>query len=87
MKKRILSTFLALCLMISALAGLTACDLPFFSGTPTEPEPTEPEITLTEQTMNILENTETIFRTIGRTYERNKGLACDFACTGIEFAV
>lgn len=83
MKKRSLSMLLAICMTASALIGLAACDLPFFSGTPTEP--TEPEITLMEQTMNILENTATTFRTIGRTYERNKGLACDFACTGIEF--
>ena len=85
MKKRVFSILTALCLMLTALSCLVACEFPFIP-TPTEPDdPTEPEIPLTEQTMNILENTDATFRTIGRTYARNTSLACDFACTGIEF--
>ncbi len=82
MKKRIVICLLAL----SLLFGFAACGLiPTLD--PTEPptEPTEPPVELFDQTVNILENTSTTFRTIGRTYTRNNGLACDFACTGIEF--
>ena len=84
MKKRIFIGFLALSLMF----GLVGCNLPFLSPDPTEAPtapPTEPEIELTQQTIDILTNTETAFRTLGRTYERDSGLACDLSCTGIEF--
>ena len=40
---------------------------------------------LADQTKQIIGNTYATFRTLGRTYTRNSGLACDFACTGIEF--
>ncbi len=40
---------------------------------------------LTEITKDVLTNTDTVFKTVGRTYTRNGGLACDFSCTGIEF--
>lgn len=43
------------------------------------------EAPLTELSKEVLSNTGSIFRTLGRTYSRNNGLACDFACTGIEF--
>ena len=83
MKKRIFVGFLALSLMF----GLVGCDLPFLAPDPTEAptEPTEPELELTRQSLNILDNTDTTFRTIGRTYARGTALSCDFACTGIEF--
>ena len=41
------------------------------------------EAQLLEATKKII-GTNT-FRTLGRTYTRNNGLACDFSCTGIEF--
>ncbi len=40
---------------------------------------------LTEMTLGVVNNTETTFKTLGRTYERNGGLACDYTVTGIEF--
>ena len=46
---------------------------------------TEEYILLTEVSKSVLDNTQSIFRTIGRTYERDDGIACDFSCTGIEF--
>ena len=82
MQKRNFLSFVALCLTAFTLFGLTACSIPFFSG---ETEPTEDTRPLTEQTKTILDNTSTTFRTLGRTYTRNGGLACDFSCTGIEF--
>ena len=83
MKRNFIRT-MSLCLLCATVFGFTACAFPFPPAAPTEP-PTEPEEPLTKQTMNILENTGTTFRTIGRTYARGTALACDFACTGIEF--
>ena len=82
MKKRGFLTFVALCLTAFTLFGLAACSLPFLSEAT---EPTENNEPLEDQVMKILENTSNTFRTIGRTYSRSQGLACDFACTGIEF--
>ncbi len=82
--KRKLIRVMSLCLLCTTVFGFAGCDLPFLSEAPTEP-PTEPEIELTQQTLNILDNTDNVFRTIGRTYGRGTALACDFACTGIEF--
>lgn len=80
------TTFLraiSLCLLCAALLTLGGCNFPFL---PTEPtEPTEPPVVLERQTVKIFDNTETYFRTIGRTYQRDNGLACDNSCTGIEF--
>lgn len=84
MKKRFISGILALSLMLAlASCGLIPTPNPT---EPTEPtEPSEPLVELEDQTISILENTSTAFRTLGRTYERNGGLACDYSCTGIEF--
>ena len=80
MKKKFLVGFLALCMMhITAACSL----LPSSPTTPTAD--TEPMLELTDQTMAIAANTASTFRTLGRTYTRNNGLACDFSCTGIEF--
>ena len=91
-RNRTFASFFALCYASLILFGLTACNHPSQSvasdptkSEPTESKPTENNAPLTEQNRNIYENTATTFRTIGRTYERNSGLACDFACTGIEF--
>ena len=47
-----------------------------------DPEAVKP---LTEKTSNIIDHTEDVFLSVGRTYVRNGGLACDFTCTGIRF--
>ena len=78
MKTRIFTGFLAM----SIALGLAACGI---MPAPDPTEPTEAPVELEDQTVSILENTSTAFRTIGRTYGRNGGLACDFACTGVEF--
>lgn len=50
----------------------------------------EPEV-LTEVSINVAENiqaskqSDRVVRTMGRTFFRNGGLACDFSCTGIKF--
>lgn len=93
MKKSLFSGFLALSLILA----LGACGM-IPTPDPTEPpkltdptasqkptDPTDPPVELVDQTVSILENTSTAFRTLGRTYERNGGLACDYSCTGIEF--
>ncbi len=49
------------------------------------PSLTTSEPHLTEVTLGVADNTETVFKTLGRTYKRNDGLACDFTVTGIEF--
>ncbi len=86
MKKRLFAGLLALCLMLSfASCGLISSPDPTDPTNPTDP--TEPPVELEDQTVNILENTSTAFRTLGRTYERNGGLACDLSCTGVEFKV
>ena len=36
--------------------------------------------------MNILDHIPAIFAPVGRTYERDGSLACDFTCTGIRFS-
>ena len=86
MKKHFIRS-ISLCLLCAALLTLGGCNLPFLSPDPTEAptDPTEPEEPLTQQALNILSNTETTFRTVGRTYARGTSLSCDFACTGIEF--
>lgn len=38
-----------------------------------------------EQTLNILDNSPSIFLPVGRTYGRDDALACDNSCTGIRF--
>jgi hypothetical protein len=43
------------------------------------------EAPLEELSAKIVGKTDSTFRTIGRTYTRSNGLACDFAATGIEF--
>ena len=47
-------------------------------------ETEEVPFTLTE--LNVLEHTPSIFTAVGRTYEREGALACDFTCTGIRFS-
>ena len=80
MKKKFFVGFLALCMMhMTAACSL----LPDSPSAPTVP--TDPVLELTDQTLNISENTNSTFRVLGRTYTRNGGLACDFSCTGIEF--
>lgn len=49
----------------------------------------EPEV-LPTVTVNVIDNLTTAgetryFRTVGRTFTRNGGLACDLSCTGIRF--
>ena len=49
----------------------------------------EPE-NLSSVTLNVSENlngsqSQRVFRTVGRTFERNGALACDFTCTGVKF--
>ena len=40
---------------------------------------------LGETSASIPAHTSDIFRTLGRTYQRNGGIACDFTCTGVRF--
>lgn len=93
MKKRLFPAFLALSLILAlgACGPIPTTDpteypKPTDSTEPSKPtDPTDPPVELVDQTVGILENTSTAFRTLGRTYERNGGLACDYSCTGIEF--
>ena len=46
---------------------------------------------LSTVSVNVAENVygstnKRYFRPIGRTFERNSGLACDFSCTGVRFS-
>ncbi|MBQ8432612.1 MAG: hypothetical protein IJX28_06975 [Clostridia bacterium] len=54
------------------------------SGAATQAPTAEP-LPLEEQTLNVAEHLDDVFRTLGRTYVKDGWLQMDFACSGIHF--